>query len=57
MLLLEKKIFKVGPEETRNTIANKIRSQWMFYQNEEVKEEWYVNNTVEDAAKRRNQAS
>ena len=50
------KVFQVGEGETRESIVDKVRNQWKFYQNEEIPEEWYIMRKSDDIS-RRNQES
>ena len=43
--------------ESKHAVVDAIRNQWHFFQNEEIPEEWYVNQQVEKTTSPKHQES
>ena len=42
-------VFKIEEPVTKDTVVDQIRYQWHLYQNEVIKEEWYIKPNTNDA--------
>ena len=42
-------VFKIEEPVTKDTVVDQIRHQWHLYQNEVIKEEWYIKPNTNDA--------
>ena len=55
--VLENVLGSIFQMESKHAVVDAIRNQWHFFQNEEIPEEWYVNQQAEKPTSSKQQES